>query len=83
MDTAGLGLGLRKVGAAFVDHHHLPVDDGLLGFVEGAGDLRKPFGPVQPVAGVDLPPLFKWTWKLFTPSVRFFQPAPKVHRHGG
>src|SRR6267154_2521770 len=37
-----------------MDDHHLPISDGLPGYVEGAGDLGKPFGPVQPVAGVGL-----------------------------
>jgi hypothetical protein len=38
-----------------VDDHHFPVDDRLPGNIEGAGNDRKPFRPVQPVAGVELP----------------------------
>ena len=29
-----------KIGTAFVDDHYLPVNDGLSGNVEGAGDLE-------------------------------------------
>lgn len=43
-----------KIGPTFMDDHHLAVDDGLAGDVEGTGDLEKPFGPVQPVPGVNL-----------------------------
>lgn len=38
-----------------MNDHYLPVDDSLSGNAEGAGDLGKPFGPVEPVAGVDFP----------------------------
>jgi hypothetical protein len=37
-----LGLEFGEIGSAFVDDHHLPVDDGLTGNVEGAGNRRKP-----------------------------------------
>jgi hypothetical protein len=48
------GLKFGEIGSPLVDDHHLPVDDGLAGDIEGTGDLGKPLRPVQPVAGVDL-----------------------------
>ena len=51
-----LGLKCGKVGAAFMDYDNLSVDDGLTRNIEGASNRRKPFGPVQPGAGVDLLP---------------------------
>src|SRR5258708_35907188 len=57
LPTSGkVGLEFREVGTSFMDDHHLPVEDGLAGDIQGAGNCRKPFGPVQAVAGVDLAP---------------------------
>jgi hypothetical protein len=40
-----------EVGAALVDDNHLPIDDGLAGHIEGAGDGGKPPYPIMAVAG--------------------------------
>jgi hypothetical protein len=37
-----------------VDDDHFPVENRLTGNIQGAGDLGKSSGPVQPAAGVDL-----------------------------
>jgi hypothetical protein len=48
------GLQFGEIGTPFMDHDHFPVDDGLAGNIERAGNNREALGPVQPVAGVDL-----------------------------
>jgi hypothetical protein len=48
------GLQSREIGSAFVDDDHFVINDPLAENIEGAGDQGKSFGPVQPVAGVDL-----------------------------
>jgi hypothetical protein len=59
--TAGkFGLQFREVCSSLVDDHHFSVDDRLSRDIQGAGNLRKSFGPFQPVESVDLPlPLFR------------------------
>jgi hypothetical protein len=37
-----------------MDDYDFPVDDCLTGNIQGAGNQGKSFGPIQPVAGVDL-----------------------------
>ena len=58
------GLQFGEVGPAVLDdHHHLAVENGLTGKIEGTGNHGEPFGPVQAVAGEDLAlALFRWIW---------------------
>ena len=39
-----------------MDHDDLAIEDGFAFDVQSPGTLGKTFGPVQPVAGEDLPP---------------------------
>jgi hypothetical protein len=55
MARGELSLKFRKICATFVDNDHFAIDDRLAGKIEGAGDQGKPFRPVQPVSGEDLP----------------------------
>lgn len=48
LTTAGeFGLQFREVGTAVLHDHYLTVDDRLTGKIEGTGDDREPFGPIQ------------------------------------
>ena len=44
-------LKFREVGPSIMNDYHLAVDDRLTGNVECAGNDRKPFRPVQAIAG--------------------------------
>jgi hypothetical protein len=55
------GLEFGEVGPAFMDDDHLPINDGLAGYIEGAGNGGKTLGPIEAVprkhaffAGVDM-----------------------------
>ena len=48
------GLQFREVGAALMNDHNLPIDDGLARNRKGAGNLREALGPVETVASEHL-----------------------------
>jgi hypothetical protein len=53
MARGKFGLEFGEVRPPVLHDHHFPVDDGLTGNIQRAGDQRKTFGPVETVAGVD------------------------------